>query len=510
MKLIDLRNPKNIEVLWNKQWSAQYPQDIQIAIKDDGAVYVTATESGIAKIKFTYSATEDMQDAYVYGDTWERGYGDLKWSREKREMPWYCIFTDLQSTCGYGVKVQPNALCYWEFTGETLSVIFDIRCGTRELSLKGKTLFVATLVSEGYEGDVAKAAHAFCKKMSDTCRTPKYPIYGGNDWYCCYGLNSEEKILNHTKRIAECAPEGENRPYMVIDSGWQIHADGFNTAAGGPWEPNENFPDMAALAQKIKDMGVIPGIWMRPLYMIEDSDIPKEYIFRKYGVGAVWDPSHPEVRKLIYQDIKKLADWGYRLIKHDFSTVDMFGYWGFQVKDGEVFDKEIEYFDKEKTTAQIIKGLYETIREAAGDDVAIIGCNTVSHLAAGLVELQRTGDDTSGREWERTTKMGVNTLAMRMMQHDAFYQVDADCVGITTMIPWETNRQWLDVLAKSGTPLFVSIGEDAYSEEVKRDLKDAFLKASKKHNTSVPMDFTENCKPAKWSSDFGIDEYDWK
>ncbi len=38
---------------------------------------------------------------------------------------------------------------------------------------------------------------------------------------------------------------------------------------------------------------------------------------------------------------------------------------------------------------------YRAVREAAAD-VVVLGCNTVGHLAAGLVEAQRTGDDTSG------------------------------------------------------------------------------------------------------------------
>ena len=37
----------------------------------------------------------------------------------------------------------------------------------------------------------------------------------------------------------------------------------------------------------------------------------------------------------------------------------------------------------------------------------------------------RTGDDTSGRIWERTRRMGVNTLAFRLPQHNAFYHIDA-------------------------------------------------------------------------------------
>lgn len=153
--------------------------------------------------------------------------------------------------------------------------------------------------------------------------------------------------------------------------------------------------------------------------------------------------------------------------------------------------------------------MYRALRSSAGEDIVLLGCNTMSHLSAGIFDIQRTGDDTSGTDWELTKKMGINTLAFRMMQHQAFYAADADCVGITKHIPWECNRKWLDVLAKSGTPLFVSIAEDAWSENVKKDLQDAFKKAAVVHNPSIPIDCLEKQMPQKWVSDFGVDRYQW-
>ena len=86
----------------------------------------------------------------------------------------------------------------------------------------------------------------------------------------------------------------------------------------------------------------------------------------------------------------------------------------------------------------------------------IIGCNTVSHLCAGLVEINRIGNDTSGMQWNTTRANGVNTLAFRMCQNNTFYKIDADCVGLMEKnIDWRLNRQWLDLLARSGSPLFL-------------------------------------------------------
>ena len=117
-----------------------------------------------------------------------------------------------------------------------------------------------------------------------------------------------------------------------------------------------------------------------------------------------------------------------------------------------------------------IKGYFEVeaIRTGAGDGIYLIGCNTMSHLSAGVFEMCRIGDDTSGRDWDRTRKMGVNTLAFRLPQHNRFYAVDGDCVGLTTDISWERNRQWLRLLAGSGAPLFVSAQPEAMGAEQRR------------------------------------------
>lgn len=62
------------------------------------------------------------------------------------------------------------------------------------------------------------------------------------------------------------------------------------------------------------------------------------------------------------------------------------------------------------------------------------------------MHLNRTGDDTSGREWERTRKYGANALAFRMLHHEAFFLADADCIGIMGEIDWMENvtpEKWL-------------------------------------------------------------------
>ena len=94
--------------------------------------------------------------------------------------------------------------------------------------------------------------------------------------------------------------------------------------------------------------------------------------------------------------------------------------------------------------------------------------------------------------------MGVNTLAFRLPQHNSFYGVDADCVGITEKIPWEKNRQWLELLARSSTPLFVSVKPDLLSEEQREELKDAFAVASLQEDEMIPVDWMETTTPSRY------------
>src|SRR4029079_6233358 len=130
---------------------------------------------------------------------------------------------------------------------------------------------------------------------------------------------------------------------------------------------------------------------------------------------AFLHPTVPAPREKGVGDIARLKQWGFELIKHDYTTYDIFGRWGFQMGAALTRDGWTFATGPSRTTAEIIDALYRSIRIAAGASL-VIGCNTVSHLSAGHFEICRIGDDTSGEEWARTRKMGVNSLAFRGAQ----------------------------------------------------------------------------------------------
>ena len=474
------------------------------------AILVHAPKAALTRIHLRWQLALKPGLRYM-GDHWERSYGDLAWRglEPDRALPWYFLASDGARTLAAGVKTNPAAFCFWQIDGGGVSLWLDLRNGGSGVMLGDRELPAATVIAEQIDGVSAyAAAHALCRRMCESPRLPKQPVYGGNDWYYAYGHNSAEGIVRDSALIASLAGDQKNRPWFVVDDGWQRDTN------AGPWrEGNNRFPDMVALAGNMGSAGVKPGIWTRPLFTM--GDVPGSWRLDSPAIrndesrqgGATLDPTVPEVAAAIEADIQRLKSWGYDLIKHDFSTYDLLGRWGFAMGP-QLTDDGWSFADRSKTTAEIIRAFYELLRKAAGDTL-LLGCNSVGHLGAGLFELQRIGDDTSGRDWNRTRKMGVNTLAFRAAQHGAFFAVDADCVGLTREVSWALNRQWLDLVARSGTPLFVSAAPDAIGPEQRAALQAAFAEAAQGGSVAEPLDWMDTNQPQRWLLHAKTTEYNW-
>jgi len=484
--------------------------EVKCALAADGlSVVLSSPKTAVSRLRLHWRQSFPAGTRYL-GDHWERGYGDLEWRGlvPERIMPWYFLAHNDGGTYGCGVKTGAGALSSWTVDSSGISLWLDVRCGGSAVELGDRELHAATVVSQGYEPDRSpfSAASLFCRLLCDAPRLPGFPVYGGNNWYYAYGQSSHGEIVEDSKLIAELSPASGPRPFMVIDDGWQTSG---TCCGGGPWiSGNSKFPDMPGLAREMKEIGVKPGIWTRPL--LTEDDLSAELILHRFppnesNGAAVLDPTHPDALAIVREDCKRIASWGFDLLKFDFSTYDIFRRWGFEMGSSI---GGWRFHDGSRTTAEAITGLYQTIREGSGE-MLLIGCNTIGHLAAGYVEIQRTGDDTSGKEWERTRKMGINTLAFRMPQHDAFFAADADCVGITRQMPWDLNERWLELLAASGTPLFVSAAPDALTPEVRQALKDAFAIASQPQPAAEPIDWLDTTCPESWKFGDHVRSFSW-
>jgi len=467
-----------------------------------GHVVRLASKLPLTSVVIRWDASH-AAESLVLGDAWERSYGELAWKRvdPARIMPWYCVVDDPHVGClGYGVKTNPHALCYWKVGTDFVELHLDVRSGNRPVHLGSRVLDVAEIVflKSHFEEQPFDFVRRFCKTMSRGARKVKAPIYGINDWYYAYGQNNRQRLLETTAQCSEWAKGLKNRPFSVIDDGWQPNGG----TKPGPWnDGNKNYGDMGDLAHAMRKAGCRPGIWVRPLHTNET--LPEHWSLKK---GAL-DPSRAEVLEHVRADIARLAHWGYELIKHDFTTWECAGQWGFAMTDS-IVGHGPSFADDTRTSAEIFLALYQAIRDGAGH-AYLMGCNAIGHLLVGTHELQRIGDDSGGGGWDRTRKMGINGLAFRAVQHDSFFEADADCVGITADMPWRQTHDWLKLVSRSGTPLFVSAQPDYIKQEHEDAIREAFHHAAVSQPLTQPLDWQESITPSDWRVMGNEETFDW-
>ena len=471
---------------------------------DSLAVALTASATPVRKIRLRWHFASRLK-ARVLGDAWERSYADLAWQTilPWQTLPWYALVHADNVTAGWGVKVRPSAICSWQIDPEGVTLWLDVRCGGVGVELEGRRLIAAEIVSREYDQISAfEAARRFCSVMCTNPLLPPSPVYGANNWYYAYGRSSREEVLYDVEYLARLTSGEKNRPFFVIDDCWQrdryrpdgSYEDVYN---GGPWIPNDRFGDLQTLTREIAGRNVQPGLWVR-LLQDHGPEIPEAW--RLPHTGGL-DPSLPEVLEHVTGIVDRVGRWGFRLLKHDFSTFDLTGRWGCEMLY-EMAEDGWAFADRSRTTAEIILSLYRTILAAAQPyGMLILGCNTVGHLGAGLMHLQRTGDDTSGLMWERTLRFGVNTLAFRLPQHRAFFDVDADCIGMSEKIEWAFNRQWGELLSRSGTSLFYAVKPNTLPADQERELAIWLHANAKPHTPAEPLDWLDTALPQDWLLD---------
>lgn len=447
-------------------------RDINIRWGSDG-IFLSAKSTAIRTLEFVFDY--DLSGGgLVLGDAWERSYGELQLRQVNdvygEVLPWYCLIDRGDYRIGLGVKTCPGAFCGWKLYSDSVTLLMNVCCGADGVILDGREMKTAYPLLYQTDSDIFYAGKEFCVMMADHPIFPKHPVWGYNTWLHRYDQISEEIVMQDAAELKKLTTSVEDFPYFVIDDGWTPKH------TRGPWDQiKSSFSSMHKLADNITAMRLRPGIWIRPLYY-EDIGFPVDWIL-KSGTeqDVLLDITIPDAREYVLENFRRIRTWGYQLIKIDFTFYDMIGYWGYQL-DIQHGCGQYHFHNRSKTSAEIFCELYNDIRENIGDEICLIGCNTPSHLSVGFFEIFRSGDDTNAHVWETTKKMGVNTIAYRLMQHGAFYSIDGDCGGFTEYSEetWKQQSEWIRYLADSGTPLFVSGPLDSLFDEQKNFLQKCF------------------------------------
>ena len=422
-------------------------------------------------------------------------------------VPWYVLLHNGAKTYGFGVKVQPRAMCSWRVRAGKVELLLDLRAAGQPLELGERTLEACEVVRcESTPGESMYATgRRLCSLMCPRPRALKEPLIGFNDWYAAYGRNTATNFLADAAFIVSLCKGCPVKPYAVMDDGWQKFSPpeveritGKFDSGYGPWDESSRAfgMDMRTFCDRIASLGAKPGLWYRPLCM----------------EGKMCDPSDPAVLNRVAADVRRFREWGFKFVKIDYLTYDWCGHFKGFDEDGRLIRDGRKWQDAKHTTAETIVKLYSTIRDAAGDDMVILGCNAVNHLCAGLFEASRVGPDTSGKNWEQTKRNGVGAVAFKGIENMTLFAADPDCVGLASegAIPWEKNRQWIDLLSRSGMPFFISWRRTLASGEVRKALSAALSRAARCNRTAEAIDWLETSVPHRWLTADGIREYTWE
>ena len=477
-------------------------------------VYPSGSPVKFLKLRFK----GDMRHVVsVYGDQWERGGVDniLEWRSiiGARQLPWFCFAKSEEKIACYGVKTGPNAFAFWQVDANGVTLYLNLCSSGGGTDLKDPLVACEVVEMLSFSGEDAFAvAKRFSKIMCEKPVLPKEPIFGVNNWYWAYGRISRESVNMETEHLLRMCDGTKHRPYMIIDDGWQFNRTyGMGNYIGGPWIPNSKFGDMAATACDIHNKGAKAGLWFRPLLTI--GDIPDEVKFAQMANGITLDVTHPYTLEKVETDARTIRSWGFDLIKHDFSTFDIVGVQAVIGHEMMVsaFNKPGRVcFDKTVTVATAIKNFYKAIQRGAGD-ADVIGCNTVSHLTAGIHSCYRVGGDTSGRSWEWSRRNGINAM-MRLPQNETFYLADPDCAAFTERVDPDLNLDFLEMCALTGVTTLASVTPNILTDKQMQRINQIYRIADENKSRHTIKYYDRTSEPEVFVSADGKEEkvYDWE
>ncbi len=480
-------------------------------------VTVYPSGSPVKYLKLRFRGDLKLVDK-VYGDQWERlgvsAHAEWRSVMPSRAMPWFCYLKSGDRTACYGVKTGADCFAFWQVDTRGITLFLNLCNGNVGTDLKEPLVACEVVQSFSEDGEGTYSfVKAFSRQMCNSPRRPRSPIFGVNNWYWAYGRISAESIETETDYLMRMCDGTKHRPYMIVDDGWQ-YTRTYGEAAynGGPWElSNARMGGMSELADGIRSRGAKAGLWFRPLLTL--GDLPDEArLVRFERGGAILDPSHPYTLERVERDAARIRSWGYELIKHDFSTIDIFGS---DPLTGERHTAEMcrgdrRFYDRTKTTASIVKELYRAIQRGAGD-AEVIGCNTVSHLTAGIHSTYRVGGDTSGRSFEWTHRNGTNSV-MRLPLNDAFYKVDPDCAAFTDKVDASLNLDYLEMCAITGMTALASVTPGILTDGELERINSIYRTADADEKRFGIVGYDRVAAPEIFASPDGgeVREFDWE
>jgi len=208
---------------------------------------------------------------------------------------------------------------------------------------------------------------------------------GWGSWYERKKAITEEDIVRNLGAVVQLATDAPLN-LVQIDDGYEQQV--------GDWQANEKFPHgLAWLAEQIQAAGKTPGLWLAPFIVHPQAALVQahpDWLLRNekgkpVSAGFLWgrfayalDVTHPDVQAWVLALLKQLVQFGYRFLKLDYLYAAALP--GKHQRPGS-------------TRAKIAHEAYLKLRQAAGEDVFLLGCGVPLGPAVGVFDAVRIGPD---------------------------------------------------------------------------------------------------------------------
>ena len=319
-------------------------------------------------------------------------------------------------------------------------------------------------------------------RLADITARPVRPLVGYSSWYRHYGEIDQGKLVSD---LAGCVDA-----FAGIDTGNAVRLfqvdDGFCKVGDWLSPDRRKFPEgMGALADRIRDAGFLPGLWLAPFVCEAESRLfveHRDWLLRDergelVRTGPHWsgafalDVRNPEVRDYVRDVLRTVVkEWGFGLLKLDFLYAACL-----VVHDG-------------MNRGELMADAMQLLRQGAGEDALLLGCGVPLGSAFGVVDYCRIGCDV-GLDWNDKPHMRLlhrervstkhslkNTISRAPLDGRAFGN-DPDVFFLRSDVKLfqRQKRFLLDTDAQSGSVLLTSDDMGSWGS-VERELFEAALR----------------------------------
>ena len=293
------------------------------------------------------------------------------------------------------------------------------------------TIADSGLLFEIKENFIADRMHMRYVPIDKHNQFPTPPV-GWMTWYATRFEACEKEVLENTAKLKEIFGAYTDKLVSWVDWEWyhkNIKGDG--EGDGNVFSPcKDTYPNgLAFVAEKIKEMGVIPAVWIGPTCEGNKNkwfEAHPDCIIGPYPrwCGQWWvNPAKDEVvNEYIPMVMKQVKDWGYHVVKWDCQTMTSY-----------VWE---EYWDELGAPALSVDQLEHRIiasgRKALGDEVFLLLCNPVCDhdisVGSDLCDAARIGGDIF--KWDEFLEQAVVHLFHFYPIHNTMLYADCDNIVI--------------------------------------------------------------------------------